>query len=198
MAIELKNSVFVHNPKCGGRTIGKLLMKHVDGATILGEPHSVPETKKQTFGFVRHPATFLFSLWHHRASVNRKASQWNWQRHLRLEKECHDTDYVKFLDKVLDGKDYVYDYFMYYLGKYSNVQIGRLENLKEDLVGILIQNNENFNVDNILNTKVYKGARIKTNKNPTPLLATMDSDRLEKLVHVSEKKLCDMFGYVIN
>jgi len=198
MAIELKNSVFVHNPKCGGRTIGKLLMKHVGGATVIGEPHSVPETNKQTFGFVRHPATFLFSLWHHRASVNRKASQWNWQNYLRLEKECYDTDYVKFLDKVLDGKDYVYDYFMYYLGKYSNVQIGRLENLKEDLVRILIQNNENFNADNILNTKVYKGARIKTNKNPTPLLATMDSDRLKKLVYVAEKKLCDMFGYVIN
>ena len=198
MAIELKNSVFIHNPKCGGRTIVKLLTKHVDGATSVGEPHSVPKTKKQTFGFVRHPATFLFSLWHHRASTTRKASQWNWQNHLRLERECNNTKYIKFIDKVLAGKDYVYDYFMHYLGKYNNVQIGRLENLEEDLVRVLIQNNEKFDADNIINTKIYKGARIKTNKNPTPLLATMDSDRLEKLVYVSEKKLCDMVGYKVN
>ena len=29
MAIELKNSLFIHNPKCGGRTVKQMLKKYV-------------------------------------------------------------------------------------------------------------------------------------------------------------------------
>ena len=71
MAIELKNSLFIHNPKCGGRTVKQMLKRYVKNCVVLGddiyESHATPETKKQVFGFERHPATFVHSLWTHRS-----------------------------------------------------------------------------------------------------------------------------------
>ncbi len=36
MAIELKNSMFIHVPKCGGRTVKQMLKKYVAGAEVIG------------------------------------------------------------------------------------------------------------------------------------------------------------------
>ena len=37
MAIELKNSMFIHVPKCGGRTVKQMLKKYVAGAKVIGD-----------------------------------------------------------------------------------------------------------------------------------------------------------------
>ena len=71
MAIELKNSVFIHVPKCGGRSITQILQRFVPNYKVLGDvmydAHDTPDTDKQVFGFIRHPATFIHSIWTHRA-----------------------------------------------------------------------------------------------------------------------------------
>ncbi len=63
--------MFIHVPKCGGRTIKQMLKKYVSGAEVIGddiyESHATPDTDKQVFGFIRHPATFIHSLWTHRS-----------------------------------------------------------------------------------------------------------------------------------
>ena len=57
--IELKNSMFIHVLKCGGRTVKQMLKKYVSGCKVLGddiyESHATPDTDKKVFGFVRHP-----------------------------------------------------------------------------------------------------------------------------------------------
>ena len=71
MAIRLKNSMFIHVPKCGGRTIKQMLKNMWSGLEVIGddiyESHATPDTDLKVFGFVRHPATFIHSLWTHRS-----------------------------------------------------------------------------------------------------------------------------------
>ena len=89
MAIELKNSMFIHVPKCGGRTVKKMLKKYVAGARVIGddiyESHATPDTDLQVFGFVRHPATFIHSLWTHRSKKKGHGEMWNWHPDILLE-----------------------------------------------------------------------------------------------------------------
>ena len=71
MAIFLKNSVFIHMPKTGGRWVKKALK---NGSSIV--KGDVPETAHYSpdlgnlggFTFVRHPATWLRSLFFQRKS----------------------------------------------------------------------------------------------------------------------------------
>ena len=71
MAVELKNSMFIHVPKTGGRWVKQMLFNYVEGAKAVGDAvydsHNTPMTHKQTFAFLRHPMTFVHSLFHHRA-----------------------------------------------------------------------------------------------------------------------------------
>src|SRR6056300_1030775 len=92
MAIKLKNSMFIHVPKSGGRTIKEMLKKYVAGAEVVGDDiydsHATPDTDLQVFGFIRHLATFIHSLWTHRSKKKAHGDSWNWQNHLRLERVC--------------------------------------------------------------------------------------------------------------
>ena len=68
MAVELKNSMFIHVPKTGGRWVKQMLFNYVEGAKAVGDAvydsHNTPMTHKQTFAFLRHPMTFVHSLFH--------------------------------------------------------------------------------------------------------------------------------------
>ena len=114
MAIELKNSMFIHVPKCGGRTVKQMLKKYVSGARVIGddiyESHGTPDTNKQVFGFIRHPATFVHSLWTHRSKKKAHGSDWNWHPDIRMEQECKSQDYNVFIQNVINGKNYVWEY----------------------------------------------------------------------------------------
>ena len=203
MAIELKNSVFIHVPKCGGRSITQILQRFVPNYKVLGDvmydAHDTPDTDKQVFGFIRHPATFIHSIWTHRArkKANKFGHVWNWQPYLRLESECGDQDYNKFVENILNGKDYVLDYYMHYLGKYNNPQIGKMENLLDDLIKFLKENNEDFDEDGIKNYSTVHGANNKSTNKPVSLSSSMNEDQIKKLVNISEKKLCEEFKYEI-
>ena len=111
MAIELKNSMFIHVPKCGGRTVKQMLKKYVAGATVLGddiyESHATPDTDKQVFGFIRHPATFIHSLWTHRSKKKGHGDAWNWHPDILLEQECQSNDYNTFVEKILTSSEMI-------------------------------------------------------------------------------------------
>ena len=126
MAIELKNSLFIHNPKCGGRTVKQMLKKYVKNCVVLGddiyESHATPDTTKQVFGFIRHPATFVHSLWTHRSKKKGHGDEWNWHPDIRLEQECQSKDYNTFVENVISKENIEWNYYQYYFGKYQNVK----------------------------------------------------------------------------
>ena len=199
MAIELKNSMFIHVPKCGGRTVKQMLKKYVSGCKVLGddiyESHATPDTSKQVFGFVRHPATFIHSLWTHRSKKKAHGSDWNWHPDIRMEQECKSKDYNTFVDNVLKGENYVLDYYMHYLGKYQNPMIGKMEELPNSLIKILKANNEDFDEKGIRENIYVHGANNRSTNRPISLVESINYDRLKRLITTAEKKLCKEFDY---
>jgi len=199
MAIKLKNSMFIHIPKCGGRTIKQMLKKYVAGAEVVGDDiydsHATPDTDLQVFGFIRHPATFIHSLWTHRSKKKKHGEAWNWQDYILLEKQCQSKDYNKFVENVISGRNYVFNYYMHYLGKYKSPMIGKMEELPDSLIGILKQNNEDFDEKGIRENIYVHGANNKDTNKPISLIETMSYDQIKKLLTQAETKLHKDFNY---
>ena len=192
MAIELKNSLFIHNPKCGGRTVKQMLKRYVKNCVVLGddiyESHATPDTSKQVFGFIRHPATFLHSLWTHRSKKKGHGDEWNWHPDIRLEQECKSQDYNTFVENIISKENMVWDYYQYYFGKYSNVQYCKMEQLPTSLIHVLKLNNEDFDEQAIIDNIYVHGANDRTKNTPVTLETSMTSDQCKRLIK-SETKL---------
>lgn len=200
MAIKLKNSLFIHTPKVGGRTVTKALLDHVSSAEVLGDlvmdAHARPMfSNLETFGFVRHPVTFLHSLWHHRA--RKKATEFgqvfNWQPYLRLERDCGDPDFLRFLEKTAARQNLVWDYYMFYLGGHRKLHIGKLESLLDDLVRFLKNFDEKFDEEAIFAmTDNPIGVSKKAQR--------FDLERVPRELHdaviKAEPILCERFDYI--
>ena len=112
--------MFVHLPKTGGVWVARALAKHAK--TIRPNKsnhggHIMPDLDDNVacFCFVRHPVSWLRSLFHHR-----KRKRWNWQTHLDLEKKCQAKTLKDFINKVANNEGVVESYFDHYIGKYSN------------------------------------------------------------------------------
>ena len=199
MAIKLKNSMFIHIPKCGGRTIKQMLKKYVAGAEVVGDDiydsHATPDTDLQVFGFIRHPATFIHSLWTHRSKKKKHGEAWNWQDYILLEKECQSKDYNTFVENILKKENMVYHYYMHYLGKYENPMIGKMEELPNSLIRILEANNEDFDEKSIRENIYVHGANDKTTNIPVSVLDSMSYDQCKRLIKKAEKKICEEFNY---
>ena len=199
MAIKLKNSMFVHVPKCGGRTIKQMLKKYVAGAEVVGddiyESHATPDTNKQVFGFIRHPATFIHSLWTHRSKKKKHGEAWNWQDYILLESECQSKDYNTFVENILKRENMVWHYYMHYLGKYKDPMIGKMENLPDSMIDILKANNEDFDEKRIRENIYIHGPNNKTTNKPVSVIDSMNYDQCKRLITKAEKQLCERFDY---
>ncbi len=199
MAIELKNSMFIHVPKCGGRTVKQMLKKYVAGARVVGddiyESHATPDTHLKVFGFVRHPATFIHSLWTHRSKKKGHGDAWNWHPDILLEQECQSNDYKTFVKNILNKKNMVWNYYQHYLGKYPNVQYCKMEQLPEALIHVLKLNNEDFDEKGIRENIYVHGANNKSTNRPISLIESMNYEQCQRLVKKAEKELCERFEY---
>ena len=199
MAIELKNSMFIHVPKCGGRTVKQMLKKYVAGARVIGddiyESHATPDTDLQVFGFVRHPATFIHSLWTHRSKKKGHGDAWNWHPDILLEQECQSKDYNTFVENILKKKNMVWHYYMHYLGKYKNPMMGKMEDLPNSLINILKTNNEDFDEKRIRENIYVHGANNKSTNTPVSLVESMNYTQCRTLIKEAEVKLCKEFDY---
>ena len=199
MAIELKNSMFIHVPKCGGRTVKQMLKKYVAGARVVGddiyESHATPDTDLKVFGFVRHPATFIHSLWTHRSKKKGHGDAWNWHPDILLEQECQSKDYNTFIENILKKKNMVWHYYIHYLGKYKNPMIGKMEDLPNSLINILKANNEDFDEKRIRENIYVHGANNKSTNTPVSLVESMNYTQCRTLIKEAEVKLCKEFDY---
>ena len=167
MAVELKNSMFIHVPKTGGRWVKQMLFNYVEGATAVGDEiynsHNTPPTHKQTFAFLRHPMTFAHSLFHHRArkKANKYGNKWNWQEDIRLERKCKAEDYETFLTKIVENKNVVKDYYDHYtINNYPDIKFGYMETLCNDLIIMIDALGEKFDEPSIyMHGKLIVGGR---------------------------------------
>ena len=191
--------MFIHVPKCGGRTIKKLLMNYVAGAEIIGDDiydsHATPDTDLKVFGFVRHPATFIHSLWTHRSKKKKHGEAWNWQDYILLESECQSKNYNTFVENILKKENLVWHYYMHYLGKYKDPMIGKMENQPDSLIDILKANNEDFDEKRIRENIYIHGANNKTTNKPVSVVDSMNYNQCKKLITKAEKQLCKRFDY---
>lgn len=195
MAIYLKNSMFVHIPKCGGRWVKNMIEEHVPGYSYSGDPiydaHDSPDEKGTTpFCFVREPATFAHSLWHHRAKkkANKHGHKFNWQEYIRLEKECKSEDYLTFMNNVAENENAVADYYLHYIGRYDRIRIGRMEYLAYDFISFLRLGNEKFNEEAIklaAESKIGEGT-----------LTNDLSGDLRSKINYANKEFCAKMGYL--
>lgn len=157
MAIQLQNSTFIHIPKTGGIWTKRCLERHADIRSNHDFPdyfkaleqyskgaHLTPDIddNKGVFLFVRKPCDWLGSLFSHR-----KYKNWNWDDRNELELRCKSDNFDGFIDNVCRNEGVVEEYFNQYIRKYeinNDLQIGRQENLCDDLIKILHYFNEPF------------------------------------------------------
>jgi hypothetical protein len=155
LAIILNNSVFIHIPKTGGKTISNILMSCVDSAQYYGDPvydaHKSPDLGLPVFAFTRDPITWLHSVWHHRArkKKNKNGQRFNWQKVHRLERECKSYFFLKFMMNVSSNQGVITEYYDDFLSKYENVLFGKVESLSDSLVNILSYFNESFDEERL-------------------------------------------------
>jgi|TARA_Y100001938_G_C7939990_1_gene353806 hypothetical protein len=155
MAVYLQNSAFVHIPKTGGIWVKDALKScaSVERDHIPTTAHFTPNIYYGVFLFVRKPCSWLGSLF-----SQRKYKKWNWDSN-ELESTCKSEDFDEFIDNVCNNEGVVERYFNQYTQKYeinNDLQVGRQENLCNDLIRILKHFNEPFNEEGLLkwnNTK---------------------------------------------
>jgi hypothetical protein len=195
MAIYLKNSMFVHIPKCGGRWVKQMIESHIHGYEYSGDPiydaHDSPDEKgRQPFAFVREPATFAHSLWHHRAKkkANKFGHKFNWQTYIRMEEECQSEDYQTFMNNVADNPNAVSDYYKHYIGRYEHIRIGRMEYLSTDFVSFLKLDNEEANYEAIEKSGQSK-IGLGTDQSP------VDGD-IRVRINRANEEFCARMGYL--
>lgn len=192
MAVELNNSIFIHTPKTGGKFVSNFLLKNFKEAKLIGEPvwdahvrYSIK--KKMTFGFIRHPVSFLESLWSHRKKKkNYDKNIFNWQDHLRLERECGSENFEEFILNVSKRKNIVWDFYMFYLGGHRNFTFCKFENLIDDLNIFLFKYENMDNFKNIDQFKIKDNDKRKKQR---------FSKELQKKILKSEEILNERFKY---
>jgi len=181
--VKLKNSIFLHIPKTGGRNTSYLLLEHVQPSCYLVNsynPFNTKDTKAAKrkrsgaaintaheipldhnefgyFCFVRHPLTWAVSLFNHR-----QRRGFNWQND-NFENTCKSECINTFLENISKNPGIVLEYFEHYILSKPNMRVGRLECYQGDLISILGYYNE----DSSLNKSCFKskiGESIKTTK----------------------------------
>ena len=73
--------------------------------------------------------------------------------------------------------------------------IGKMEQLPDSLIGILKQNNEDFDEKGIRENIYIHGANNKDTNKPISLVETMSYDQIKKLLTQAETKLHKEFNY---
>jgi len=207
MAFFLTKSCFIHTPKCGGRWI----KKHLNNITtitdkeydegFLGQKnteHYAPTWEelgdKKPFAFVRHPITWLASLHNHRVRKKSKyATDGNWfGSRFPLEK-LGDNDWHKFVKNVCGYTGWIQEYFDMHVGPYdSKILIGKMENIEQDLINILQQLDEPFDIEKIRGQgKNLHRAKIEGTMKRVKALSQKEIDDL----YESQKITFEKYGY---
>ena len=201
MAFFLTKTVFIHTPKCGG----KWIKKHLSEACTVkareydnnefgqkNTEHYAPTWEelgnKKPFAFVRHPITWLASLHNHRI---RKRGNWFPDR-FPLEK-AGTHDWHKFVKNICNHPNWIQEYYDMHVGPYGDkIDIGKMENVEQDLITFLKKHNEPFKEE------VIKGQGMKLHKSKgdgtNERLKQLTSDEMDTL-YKTQRITFEKYGY---
>ena len=195
MAIELRNCVFIHIPKCGGRWVKQMLISHVKDARHIGDPvydsHNSPDTDKPVFCVIREPACLhiVYGTTEQLKKIINMVINLIGKITFGLRKKA-DSDYTKFMEKVSQNHNAVWDYYKFYIAKYPKVLFAKQENLAEDIVRILNRFGEEFNSSSIFDAST-KRIGIGKYDSKYPL-----DNVLRVKINKAKMKRSKVFGYI--
>jgi hypothetical protein len=205
MAFITEKTLFIHVQKTGGMTVRRVLYRatplgresgDAEGERHIGLPqlrasHPGIEAGRLSFGFVRHPVSWIVSRWafavvtgfpmqmQHRGSA---AALW-------LAACWHDR-FEEFAARTLDRYPGIATQTMFsMLGMWSGKsvdRIGKTENLIGDLTAILDAAGEHYTLDN----DCWRNGTDRTIRD-----AVIVSDKLKARIMRAESQLCERFGY---
>lgn len=168
MTVLLPKSAFLHIPKTGGTWVRNALKDAgLHKQTLLSQTpkestentprswHNVPLysddflARKHVFCFVRHPLTWYQSYWAHKMHDD---SWTNSKKHVNKLDECRANEFSVFMDNVIEEfpDGYVSWLFDFYTSHATFV--GRIEQLRRDLVRALDETGETFSLDMMRDT----------------------------------------------
>lgn len=180
MPFYLPKSTFFHVPKTGGTWV-EVALSHakIPVTKLPGDRHAIGAIHGTPFTFVRDPADWLESLFHHR-----KMNNWNWQDR-ELENLCKDNNLSRFVEKVCEHPGIITRYYELFIGGIDNLMVGRTAYLKDNLISILQEIGEEFDEKEIRYLKPINEAHGKRENMSDKLRARVEDsqkDFIEKYI----------------
>ena len=192
MAILLKNTntLILLPPKTGSKWLRSVIDVSMIPYELIGPPELSGHGDLSLYGrnydyivaFVRHPATWHYSYWWYRSK-----GPSNWEEKWELDRKCGDSSFKEYISKVTKYcPKYVTHMFECYTGPEDDPIdfIGKLENLRRDIITALTNCGENFDSDLFLEHPVK-------NKGSNSTLP----DKYRNDIYVAEKQAYSRYKY---
>ena len=140
MAYKGDWGTFVHIPKCGGFGFRKFLDEQMGKGEEDGHYHGLPPTVEDGFMLVRHPVSWLRSIWAYRNNndwkYNYNSPQY-WNVIMGLTQWAEGLSWADFID----GLDHDIVSTIYGMYRHPNVKVYKLEEVHQLLFDLEIDEN---------------------------------------------------------
>ena len=213
MALILPRSVMIHVPKTGGTWCAEAIKRAkipfeepmIPGSSFVQSRHCTINAvvdrigDRLTFGFIRHPMTWLRSQWKY--NIDREAYK-KWKKpYNHWTAKCWSLDYITIVKRIIaKNKAHIPTNEMFKrLGFVVNAAekrwergphavkfIGRTEFLSGDLIEVLARAGEKFDLHVVAQTPPMRVSKAKVNREP--------SRKLVKKIEQSNSQIMDLLN----
>lgn len=166
MAFLLPNSLFIHIPKTGGQWVASALERAGVPLQQIGPVHASPDEIRDAvkgrsivFAAVRHPLSWYPSMWAHRMDERwEPIDDLEWFTPTWVEfwaeftASCRAETFSDFVRKCVSNYPEGFVSALYDAYTRGCTRIARYEHLAEDLLEILAEAHESFDVNRLMKT----------------------------------------------
>jgi hypothetical protein len=183
---------FINTPKTGSKYVTGLFCNAEISVTKLGKGHKiVPEEQfegRLVVTHVRHPVTFLASLYCHRMRHYPKP----WQRD-ELEPQVADWNWLQFVDNVCEQENWVWDWLHRWQTPYKNLKVFRIEDgVWNQWINLWDETGETYNYKGAI---AYKNERVNVrNAETQAVLEQLTNEHLDR-IYKSQIKMYNTYNY---
>lgn len=186
-AYQAQTFVFVNIPKMAGKyTTGLFEWARLSYTNHGKGHHTVSESSfggKPVVLTVRHPVTFLSSLWCHRQNSRKP-----WQPE---EHSVASDNWLEFVDQVCEHPDWIYWWIHRWIDSYENTRIIRMENIWQEWISLWDELQEPYY---LLGAEAYRDQSVNRDPHTQQVLAQLDTARIDR-IRSTQAKFFDTHGY---